>query len=113
MLGVAMNERETFMTEAEVKNLRQVKQREALSSEEDDANLKWVLSTERGRAFLWKELSDCGVFALSFSQHNGAMSFNEGQRNVGLRLYSNICRVDVEAYFLMQRENQKKVEEEK
>ena len=48
------------------------------------------MSTKDGRAFIWQHLSTCGVFTTSYTNNALDMSYNEGQRNVGLRLLSDL-----------------------
>ena len=66
--------------------------------------LKAVLATRDGRIVLWQLLSDTGIYRNSFDRDIAVMAFNEGQRNVGLKLLDRIMSVDANAYRLMQDE---------
>lgn len=57
----------------------------------DDLNS--VLSTYKGRAFLWKHLSVCGIYSVSFTGDNYTF-FKEGKRSVGLELMTEIEGAD-------------------
>lgn len=53
--------------------------------------LKGLLDSADGRVWLWDLLGQCGVFRLSFSGvSTHQTSFNEGQRNVGLRVQADL-----------------------
>ncbi len=99
-----------FSSESEVKQGRKIKEREELKRLEKKEDLKWVLSTERGRRFIWNLLAQTGIHKLSFHQHNGVMSFNEGMRNVGNIVFNDVMQTAPEAYFEMSRENQEREE---
>lgn len=59
--------------------------------EEELEDLKVVVSTPAGKRFVWKYLEFCGVFRLSFDSNDSHVSaFNEGRRNVGLALLSDM-----------------------
>lgn len=68
------------------------------------AELTWILADERGRRFLWRLLDRAGVFRTSFTG-DSATFFNEGMRNVGLIVQSDIMAADPEAYLAMIQEN--------
>ena len=68
-------------------------------------DMKWVLSTEQGRRVIWDLLSFCGIFRSSFTG-NSTTFFNEGGRNVGLRLYNQVLTADEIAYLKMRKEAQ-------
>lgn len=72
--------------------------------ERDD--FKWVVSTEQGRRFLWDLLAFTGVYRSSFTG-NSQTFFNEGRRDVGLRLLGQINEHEPEAYVTMLKENAK------
>ena len=74
---------------------RQVRERTARVKDRDkqDAeDLKAVLSTAQGRRFMRGLLADCGEHRSSFHTNAIQMSFNEGIRNVGLKLKARIIQ---------------------
>lgn len=69
--------------------------------EESEANdLRFILSTEQGRRFIWKLISKCGVFRQSFTG-NSQTFFMEGERNIGLFILDSVMRADPESYLKM------------
>ena len=53
-------------------------------SEIDD--LKWLMSSKRGRRIVHRQLASAGVYRISFHTNALQMAFNEGGRNQGLSL---------------------------
>jgi hypothetical protein len=68
------------------------------------ADMKKVLSMVEGRRFVWKFLSEAGVFRTSFNQNALNMSFNEGSRNMGLTMLNEILKTNPNSFTQMQRE---------
>lgn len=69
-------------------------------------DFKWVVSTEQGRRFLWDLLAFAGVYRSSFTG-NSHTFFNEGRRDVGLKVLGMINEHTPEAYVTMLKENAK------
>lgn len=67
-------------------------------------DIREVLSTRRGRRFYWELLEFCGIFKTSNSDQF-QIFFNEGMRNVGLKLLADVNEASPEAYLLMLRES--------
>lgn len=87
--------------EAQVKK-RQTKAKRAAERELDD--WRWLLGDARGRRIVWKLLEDAGLFRSSFAAESATTAFNEGQRNAGLRVLTNVMTADPDAFVTMQRE---------
>lgn len=50
-------------------------------------DLQWLMSNKRGRRVMWRLLDQSGAYRLSFDPNSATVTaFNEGQRNIGLRL---------------------------
>lgn len=49
-----------------------------------------LLSTTIGRNWMWTLLEQCHMLSTSFSEEPTVMAFREGERNIGLRLWSQI-----------------------
>ena len=66
------------------------KLRDRLSRETEEGDLKWLMSSKRGRRVVWRLLDQSGVFRLSFNTNAMQMAFAEGNRNFGNRTLSLI-----------------------
>lgn len=67
-------------------------------------DLAWLMKSKPGRRVMWRLLTNAGVYRLSFNGDALQSAFNEGQRNVGLRLLALIQRHVSEGYALMVQE---------
>lgn len=67
-------------------------------------DVRFILSSQEGRRFLWRYLEKCKVFETSFTG-NSTTFFNEGMRNVGLMLIADINEAEPEAYLKMMNES--------
>ena len=80
--------------------------REKISRENEEADLKWLMGSKRGRRMVWRLLDQTGVFRLSFNTNAMQMAFAEGNRNYGNRTLSLIHTLCPELYPLMVKEQQ-------
>jgi len=86
----------------QVKSRRErVKTRELQSRE----SLRKFLCDPGGRVWMWDLLARCGTYHSSFSTDPLIMAFNEGRRDVGNFLVSEINRIDPEVFVKMAVEN--------
>ena len=69
-----------------------------------DAFLEQALRDPDGRLWLWDLMSECGVFESGFNPDPAIAAFSSGMRNVGLRVLSNIQRINPQAYAQMMEE---------
>ena len=70
--------------------------------------LLWLMSDPRGRRFVWRLLQGFGVYQLSYVPGDPAHSaFNEGRRNEGLKLMSQIMEHCPARFTEMQKEASK------
>lgn len=67
-------------------------------------DLRTVMSTLAGRRVLWATLHDSGLFRSSYTGGDGTI-FNEGMRNVGLRLAARLRAASPAEYLRMLEEN--------
>ena len=63
-----------------------------------------IMSHTAGRAWILELLEASHVFASSFSDEPTRMAFNEGERNIGLRLFNDIVGNCPDEYITMMRE---------
>ena len=75
-----------------------------LSRDTEEADLKWLMGTKRGRRIVWRQLEQAGVFKISFNTNAMAMAFAEGNRNYGNKTLGMIHRACPELYPTMVRE---------
>ncbi|MFW6369141.1 MAG: hypothetical protein ACOC0J_00995 [Myxococcota bacterium] len=77
---------------------------------EHERNAHAVLSTEEGRAFIWRILDDIGrIYSLSYTDQNPHhTAFREGRRDLALDIL-RICQdLDPKLYLLMLQEAQER-----
>lgn len=79
--------------------------RDKLNRDTEEADLKWLMGSKRGRRIVWRLLDRAGVFRLSFNSNSMTMAFNEGNRNEGLRTIALIHTHCPELYPVMVKEN--------
>jgi len=63
-----------------------------------------IMSVEAGRRWMCDLLESCHIFATSFSDVGLRMAFMEGQREVGIRLLTDIMSACPDQYITMMRE---------
>lgn len=66
------------------------KTRKRLAAEGAEQDLKWLMSSKRGRRIVSRLLEQAGVFRLSFDSNAMRMAFNEGNRSYGNWLFDQI-----------------------
>jgi len=72
--------------------------------EQELNDVAWVLSAPEGRRFFERYLGLCGVFRSSFGNGNDTTNFNEGERNIGLKLLNDLNEANPQAYVDMLQE---------
>lgn len=90
--------------EVSVKN---AKQKEKNKLDTELADIKLLLGKQWGRRIVYKILERTGRDRTSFNSDSNVMSFNEGERNIGLWLLDKVVSADRDQYELMQKENLK------
>jgi hypothetical protein len=75
-----------------------------LARETEEADIKWLMSSKRGRRIVWRLLDYAGVFRSSFSTVAMQMAFNEGYRSYGNRTLTLVQQYCPELYPQMQKE---------
>lgn len=77
--------------------VKEAKGLEKNSRKRELADLLTVASTIQGKRFIWRYLTQCGVFKTSFTGNNQTF-FLEGQRNIGLQLLTDVNEADPQLY---------------
>lgn len=75
------------------------------SKDTEESDIKWLMSSKRGRRIIWRLLERAGIFRLSFNTNAMQMAFNEGSRNEGLRMVGLIHTLCPELYATLVKEN--------
>lgn len=101
-----MSEERTSYNAADAEQVAKREKKKRLRELKREAGLKKLMETGDGRAWMWDLLSSCGVFHSSFASDGLVMAFNEGRRDIGLRLVAEINRMVPELYGRMVVENQ-------
>lgn len=89
---------------ADVRQVKESKQKEKIRSMQDKDALNWMLGHRLGRRLYWKWMGQTGVFETSYTGDNNRTNFNEGKRQIGLKMLSELNAVKPEAYLQMVRE---------
>ncbi len=85
---------------------READARKRLVRETEIADVKWLMSSKKGRRFMWRLLDLSGPFRLSFDPNAMRMAFNEGNRNLGNQLFDEVMTLCPEMYPVMVKEQQ-------
>lgn len=81
-------------------------ERALLAAQIEVDDMKWLMSNKRGRRFVSRLLEQAGVWRISFNTNALTMAFNEGARNGGLRLVSQLLTHCPDHYASMLKEQQ-------
>ena len=87
----------------DVGQVQKRKTKAQIYKEQNNEDLKNILSSAGGRRFLWKMLEECGVYKISFTGDDRTI-FNEGKRQIGLRLIEDIFDASPNSYAEMRLE---------
>lgn len=86
---------------ADVRELgRTAKGREAIRT----TVLRNIMGSKAGRGWMFELLAGCHVYETSFSSNALTMAYQEGERNVGLKLVASLAAACPERYLEMMRE---------
>lgn len=67
-------------------------------------DFKQLMTAPHGRRFISELLDHCRIFSASYGPDDRTTSFNEGRRNVGLKILADINDICPELYGLMTEE---------
>jgi hypothetical protein len=98
-----MNDFDPTDIQAQARAKEDATERAKLATVDAGNDFKWLMSNKRGRRIIWRMLEKTGVFRTSFTG-DSATFFNEGQRNIGLMLISDIHEHCPEMYLTMLKE---------
>jgi hypothetical protein len=99
-----MNSYDPTDTRGQEQEKREAEARKHLVRELEIADVKWLMSSKRGRRIMWRLLDLSGPFRLSFDTNAMKMAFNEGNRNLGNQLFNEVMNLCPELYPVMVKE---------
>jgi len=76
------------------------------------ADIRWLMSSPRGRRIMWRLLRMSRTFQISFNTNALQMAFNEGTRNLGNQLLEEVMEFCPDVFPVMQREQQEVKEQQ-
>lgn len=94
------------MNAAEPQQVAELDSKAKRASKVADDDLSAIMSEQTGRRFIYRVFEMAGIFRLSYTG-NSETFFNEGARNIGLRLLAEIQRVCPDSFILMLKEHSK------
>ncbi|OVZ82196.1 hypothetical protein [Yersinia kristensenii] len=92
-----------FNDELEVKQAEATEAAKVLR-QRDLNDITYLMGTVEGRRFIWRLLSLGGVFTTSYTGETNSTMFNEGRRNYGLTLFSDVMEACPDEYLTMANE---------
>ncbi len=95
----------------DAQQVAKAKSRQKTRNLQKKAAFRRFMSDPEGRMFMWDLLTLCGIFHSSFSIDALRCAFNEGRRDIGLRLLADINQLSPDLYMRMVGENQEKEKE--
>ena len=75
-----------------------------LAQQTEEADLKWLMGSKRGRRIVWRFLDKAGTFGPSFNVDAALMAWAEGNRNQGTQWLNLILAVCPELFPTMLKE---------
>jgi hypothetical protein len=91
---------------ADEEQVREAKGKAKLGRDRELDDVREILSSPAGRRFYWRYLEECKLYK-QCADHSGSWTyFNEGQRNIGLKLLSDLNEACPEAYLVMLKEKE-------
>lgn len=87
--------------------IKHAKQREKKQRDVELDDVRFILATPQGRRVLWKYMSLCD--RISASDSGSWTYFKEGERNVALRIKTDVVEASPDALLLMMKENKGEV----
>lgn len=101
------NEKSFVKNAGDPKQVRDGKVKEQSKRDEELADMRFILSSVEGRRFIWRYLSRCRIFEVSYLGNANDTIFNEGSREIGLRILDEVTHADPRAYMKMVNESNK------
>ncbi len=97
---------------ADIKQVKSAGQKVRTERERELKDMAFILSTEQGRRYIWRMLRITGVDKQTFEGDINWSVFNSGERNVGLRIKTDINEADPMSLITMMKEAKYKSDNE-
>lgn len=94
---------------ADEESVKTRKRKDEQVRERELHDMRTVMESVEGRRFVWRLLSQAGVFRTSFTG-NSTTFFNEGMRNMGLIVMADVQEACAEKYLVMMNESKKELD---
>jgi hypothetical protein len=78
--------------------------RNKLEQQTEESDIRWLMSSKRGRRIVWRLLVQSGLFQSTFTANAMAMAFAEGKRFFGGTMLQTIHALCPELYPVMVKE---------
>lgn len=83
--------------------VKKAKKKWQLRQEQNAAELEQLVNTPGGAYFLWRVLSECGLYNSAPSDDPAYLAVHEGKRRVGLWLLGELTAINEELYTKVRR----------
>lgn len=112
-----MKDRALVRNSADSAQVQTATQREKLRGEQEEADLRAIMSTPQGRRFMRRLIVEvCGrdrcTYAFGPAARDSDMVLLEGMRNVGLQVFSEVKTVCPELWLLAEKEHEDQLRKE-
>lgn len=88
---------------ADQESIKKRAKEDKFNKQQEIMDVRFILGTPQGRRYIWRHMSSAGIFTTSFTG-NSSTFFNEGKRDVGLKMLAEVTDVNPDAYVLMMKE---------
>lgn len=102
-----MSERKQHFVMEDTREIESAEKKRELDKAFSMKALEYVMGSALGRHFVWEVLEDAGIYRTSFTG-NSTTFFNEGMRNMGLKVLARVRENCPEQAVLMESEHMKK-----
>jgi hypothetical protein len=100
-----VSEKAIVKNAADEQQVKKAKQKEESLNDRRLNDIRYVLNDHKGRRFYWNLMRFCRIFETSNADEH-QIFYNEGMRNVGLKLLADLNEAAPEVYNVMVRESQ-------
>jgi len=89
----------------DVKQVRKRRTKAKIRRDNELEDIRVILNTPQGRRFLWRVISECGIFQTSSHASPHGMAIKSGGKDKGLWLLSEINEADKNGYLKLIQED--------